>query len=122
MIHSNSDCTMSNVLSLDDSHPGFASEFYRNILAIPAKDGGNIRLLDVHGAEDEVGDELERISDAIETAAKTIKALNETIAAYEMTIFDLTAQVAFRSAERLCRAGRQGRVAGSRRNPARRSG
>ncbi|SRR5260370_38930427 len=94
MIHSNSDCTVSNVLSLDDSHPGFATEFYRNILAIPAKDVGAIRLLDVHGAEDDVGDELERISDAIETAAKTIKALNETIAAYEMTIFDLTAQVA----------------------------
>jgi chromosome segregation ATPase len=93
MIASNSDCIVSNVVALDDSNPGFAAEFYRNILAIPAKEGAAIRLLDAH-AEDDVGDELERISDAIETAAKTIKNLNETIAAYEMTIFDLTAQVA----------------------------
>jgi chromosome segregation ATPase len=94
MILSNSDCVVSNVVSLDDSNPGFAAEFYRNIMAIPAKEGSPIRLMDVHNTEDEVSDELERISDAIETAAKTIKKLNETIAAYEMTIFDLTAQVA----------------------------
>jgi chromosome segregation ATPase len=94
MIHSNTDCIVTNIRTLDDSNPGFASEFYRNILAIPAKEGSNIHILEPHGADDDVSDELERISDAIESAAATIKTLNETISAYEMTIFDLTAQVA----------------------------
>lgn len=80
--------------SVEDELDGGASGLHRHIAAIPAKEESKIRLVDVRANDNVVGDELERIVEAIESAAKTINALNEKIASYEMTIFDLTAQVA----------------------------
>jgi chromosome segregation ATPase len=93
MYEANSAGAPTNVRSLEDAQRA-GSGLHRNILAIPAKDMSNIRIFDAASAEDDVTDELERVYQAIESAAKTIGALNETISAYEMTIFDLTAQVA----------------------------
>ena len=94
MAEMNSAGAPTNIRSIDDAPRGILAGLHRNITAIPAKESRALKTLEAYANEGDVSDELERISEAIESAAQTIKTLNERIAAYEMTIFDLTAQVA----------------------------